>query len=164
MACVLFLQYEGGMTGVKHHFNIEIAKDIGINAAVVFENISYWIKHNEKAGRNKKDGMFWMYATQKDIAAQFEYLSVKQTRTALERLVEHGYLQTGRHNKHGYDRTSWYALTDKGASYCQTRRIIKPVQALRIAQEGEPIPNINPNIKPDIKHRAEELRRLIGQA
>lgn len=157
-------QYEGGTASVKHCFNTEIAKDVGINAAVVFENLAYWITHNEKTGRNIKDGAAWMYATQKEIAAQFGYLSVKQTRTALEKLAMGGYIETGCHNKHGYDRTAWYTLTEKGESFCRGGRKGTTKKALRIARKGEPIPDIKPDISPDIESRAEALRRRLTGA
>lgn len=152
---------------MKHSFNVEIAKDIGINAAIIFEHLAFWIAQNEAAGRNHKDGAFWTYGTQKDIAAQFEYLSLKQTRTALERLTAGGYIKTGRFNRCGYDRTAWYGLTEKGAAYSPKSRVIMPKKAHRKAQTGAPIPitktNIKPNNNTSLKARADELKRLIGQ-
>ena len=147
---------------MKHYFNVEVAKDLGINAAVVFENLAFWIKRNAEAGRNLKDGAFWMYATQKDIAAQFDHLSPKQTRTAIERLVSAGYVETGRHNRHGYDRISWYRLTEKGESVCLPGRKAKPARAVSFARKGEPIPDIKPDIKPDLETRIAELKVRIG--
>lgn len=87
---------------MKHYFSVEIANEAGINAAIVFEYIAFWIRQNEKAGRNLKEGSTWMYSTQKEIADNFSYLSVKQVRTAIERLVEGGYIATGCFNKHKY--------------------------------------------------------------
>ncbi len=101
---------------MKHYFEVEVAADVGINAAVVFENIAYWILHNEKQGKNKRDGVYWMYSTQKDLAAQFDYLTEKQVRTALDKLKAAGYIRTGVYNRHGYDKTLWYSLGEKGES------------------------------------------------
>jgi DNA-binding PadR family transcriptional regulator len=99
----------------KHYFRVEVAKEVGINAAVIYENIAYWIKHNAKTGKNEKDGKHWMYSTQKELSEQFDYLSLKQVRTALDKLESAGYIIKGNYNRHGYDRTTWYALTDKAA-------------------------------------------------
>lgn len=95
---------------MKHYFDTEIAKTCGINAAVVFENIKFWIEHNRKTGRNEKDGKHWMYQTQAELSEQFDYLSVKQVRTALAKLEEAGYIIKGNYNRHKYDRTTWYTL------------------------------------------------------
>ena len=149
---------------MKHYFDVEIAKDLGINAAIVFENIAFWIRQNEKAGRNERDGAFWMYATQKDIAAQFEYLSEKQTRTALARLSAGGYIATGCYNKHQYDRTAWYRLTDKGARFVRTGELQTTKRTRRKDLAGGPIQDIKPNIKPDIENKIIELKKRIGQA
>lgn len=98
---------------MKHYFDTRVAKDCGINAAVVFENIKFWIEHNRKTGKNEKDGKHWMYQTQAELSEQFDYLSVKQVRTALAKLEEAGYIIKGNFNRHKYDRTTWYAVTDK---------------------------------------------------
>lgn len=97
----------------KHYFDTGIAADVGINAALVFEHIKFWIQHNEKTGKNLKEGKHWMYSTQKELSEQFEYLSVKQVRTALAKLEDAGYIIKGNFNRSGYDRTCWYALGEK---------------------------------------------------
>ena len=96
-----------------HYFDTSVAADVGINAAIIYENIKFWIQHNEKTGKNLKEGKTWMYSTQKELSEQFEYLSVKQVRTALEKLETAGYIIKGNFNRSGYDRTCWYALGEK---------------------------------------------------
>lgn len=98
----------------KHYFDTRVAADVGINAAIIYENIKFWVLHNEKNGKNLKEGKTWMYSTQKELSEQFEYLSVKQVRTALEKLETAGYIIKGNFNRSGYDRTCWYTVTDKG--------------------------------------------------
>ena len=73
-----------------------------------------------------------------------------------------GYIETGRDNRHEYDRTSWYRLTEKGESVCLPGRKAKPSRAVPFARKGEPIPNIKPNIKPDLETRIAELKVRIG--
>ena len=153
---------------MKHYFDVEVAKEVGVNAAIIYENISYWVNHNAKNGKNLKDGLFWTYATQKDIAAQFDYLSVKQVRTALEKLEESGYIKTGSFNKHGYDRTTWYTITEK--CKCQEEQMqmpvranAEPIRAIGFAVDGATIPDSNTdNNKQDIIQRARELAAKCG--
>lgn len=97
----------------KHYFDTDVAKDCGINAAIVFENIKFWVQHNQKSGKNFKEGKHWMYSTQAELSEQFEYLSVKQVRTALAKLEAAGYIIKGNFNRSGYDRTCWYSLGEK---------------------------------------------------
>lgn len=152
---------------MKHYFDVEVAKEVGVNAAVIYENIAFWVNHNAKHGKNLKEGEFWTYGTQKDIAAQFDYLSVKQVRTALEKLEEHGYIKTGCFNKHGYDRTHWYTITDKckrqeGQKQMPEKANAEPKRAIGFAVDGATIPVIKTDIKTDIKHRARELAAKCG--
>lgn len=156
---------------MKHHFEVKVATEVGVNAAIVYENIAYWVKHNAKQGKNLKEGVHWMYATQKELAEQFEYLSIKQVRTALEKLEEHGFIRTGSFNRHGYDRTTWYTITDKASSICPdgdnqlpTGANGQPKRAIGFATGGPTIPNnkkiykIN-NIDPD---RIAHIRQMCG--
>lgn len=152
---------------MKHYFDVDVAKEVGINAAVIYENIAFWVNHNAKHGKNLKEGEFWTYGTQKDIAAQFDYLSVKQVRTALEKLEEHGYIKTGCFNKHGYDRTTWFTVTDKckrqeGQKQMPEKANAEPVRAIGFDVSGATIPDIKTDIKTDIKHRARELAAKCG--
>lgn len=155
------------MKSKKHCFNIEVAKDVGINAALVFENLSFWVNHNAATGRNLRDGVYWTYGTHKDIAEQFDYLTVKQVRTALDKLIGHGYIRTGRYNKHKYDRTGWYTLTDKALALTDDGQPEKPAGKPRKATEGETIPDIKAKISktdidPHLAQRAHELAIRCG--
>lgn len=150
---------------MKHYFDTEVASDVGINAAVVFQNVAHWIEHNRKAGKNEKEGAFWMYTTQAALAEQFEYLSLRQVRSAIEKLVEAGYLKVGRFNRHGYDQTRWYALAEKGESIVKERHIDLTKMSNEEDKNGEPIPDIKAKyIKPNIvdRSRIEHIRRICG--
>lgn len=149
---------------MKHCFNVAVASDVGVNAAIIFENISFWIDHNKKAGKNFKEDTYWTYNTQAEIAEQFEYLSEKQCRTAIDKLIEGEYIKTGNFNRHKYDRTRWFCLTEKGQSISQKSKKVLPLRANGADKEGEPIPDINKQIKiKDIsQERIEHIRKVCG--
>ena len=157
---------------MKHVFDVTVASEVGVNAAIVFENIAFWIEHNKKAGKNEKEGRFWMYSSINDLAENFEYLTIKQTRTAIDKLLEAGYIIQGCFNRHGYDRTRWYALGEKGESIFHSGQIDLPSEAKGtptgakvIDLGGTTIPDIKadikPNIKPDLLARAEALKAKL---
>ena len=102
------------MSGVKHHFSVSVAVEVGVNAAVVLENIAFWVRANRKAGRHKHDGKHWTYGSTRHFAELFDYLSEKQVRGALDKLITCGYVETGNFNRSAYDRTRWFTLTEKG--------------------------------------------------
>ena len=155
---------------MKHFFDVDVAKEVGVNAAIVYENIAFWVKHNAKQGKNLREGVHWMYATQKELSEQFDYLSIKQTRTALEKLEEHGFIKTGSFNRHGYDRTTWYTITEKAESnspdgelQLPSRANEEPKKAIGFDLVGVTIPDLKEdNKKEDIKQRARKLAASCG--
>lgn len=102
-----------------HFFDADIAKQYGVNAAVLLYHIAYWIKHNEANGTNYYDGNFWTYNSMRAFAELFPYMSERQISTALSKLIDDGVIITGNYNKSTYDRTMWYALTQKGKCIMQ---------------------------------------------
>lgn len=154
---------------MKHYFEVEVAAEVGINAAVVFENIAFWIMHNEKQGKNERDGAYWMYSTQKDLAAQFDYLTEKQVRTAIDKLIGAEYLRVGNYNRHGYDRTRWFAMTEKGERIKRKGLMLAPVEANGETEKAEgsdncglTIPNIKDFEKERLKNRMRKVAEMCG--
>ena len=135
------------MSGVKHHFSVSVAVEVGVNAAVVLENIAFWVRANRKAGRHKHDGKHWTYGSTRHFAELFDYLSEKQVRGALDKLITCGYVETGNFNRSAYDRTRWFTLTEKGERATQERQSEKPTKAKGTAGNGRPIPDKNKKSK-----------------
>ena len=135
------------MSGVKHHFSVSVAVEVGVNAAVVLENIAFWVRANRKAGRHKHDGTHWTYGSTRHFAELFDYLSEKQVRGALDKLITCGYVETGNFNRSAYDRTRWFTLTEKGERATQERQSEKPTKAKGAAGNGRPIPDKNKKSK-----------------
>ena len=135
------------MSGVKHHFSVSVAVEVGVNAAVVLENIAFWVRANRKAGRHKHDGRHWTYGSTRHFAELFDYLSEKQVRGALDKLITCGYVETGNFNRSAYDRTRWFTLTEKGERATQERQSEKPTKAKGAAGNGRPIPDKNKKSK-----------------
>ena len=150
-----------------YSFYDDIAAECGINASILFYNISHWVDLNEKNGNNFHDGRYWTFNSMEAFSGQFPFLSAKQIRTALAKLEDHGYILTGNYNKLPFDRTKWYSITEKGYSVLPTSEIEKrwkekkhlPTMAEMICpdgqkgfdQSGRPIPDIKPNDKQLLK-------------
>jgi hypothetical protein len=98
-----------------HYFNPQIAKHFGLNAAVVFHNIEYWVTANREQKRkdNFKNGMYWTYNTVKTYSDTMFYLTENQIRTALDLLRQDGILYKNCFNKNAHDRTAWYSVNYK---------------------------------------------------
>lgn len=99
-----------------HSFDTKVAKEVGLNSATLFHSIFFWIQKNEANDKHYYDGYYWTYNSASAFRKMFDYLSEKQIRTALNKLIEAGYLVAGNYNESKYDRTHWYRLGDKGLS------------------------------------------------
>lgn len=136
---------------MKHVFDIDIARQYGVNAAILLENIGYWIKRNEANRINFYDGNYWTFNSRRAYGEMFPYMSERQIETAFRKLIDAGVVITGRYNELAYDRTLWYALTEKGKSILH----FDGMEASKMSDGNQryvsPIPDINSDIKPDIK-------------
>ncbi len=128
---------------MKHIFDVEIAQKYGIHAAVLLENLGYWIKQNEANESNFYDGTYWTFNSRRAYRELFPYMSERQIDTAFRKLIDDGLVITGHYNKLAYDRTLWYALTQKGKSILHFDGMETGVLQNGTAQNVSPIPNIN---------------------
>lgn len=131
---------------MKHVFDIDIAKKYGVNAAVLLENIGYWIKQNEANETNFFDGRYWTFNSRRAYRELFPYMSERQINTAFEKLINDGLIVTGNYNKLAYDRTLWYALTQKGKCILHFDIMDNVNLSNGNGQNVEPIPNINTDL------------------
>ena len=94
-------------------FNTEIAKKIGVVEAVLLDNIERTINKHSANGENFFKDRYWIYGSSKAFAEIFTYLSRQQIARALKRLVDNNWLIKDNFNTDKFNRTSWYALSDK---------------------------------------------------
>lgn len=136
-----------------HSFDTDVAALVGVNAAIIFNDIAFWIKKNEANEENYYDGCYWTYNTKAAWRTLFPYMGEKQFKAALQKLIDEGLLKTGCYNSKPFDRTLWYALTEKGYSMLQNG--IAPKAQNRTMEEPKrdsPIPYINTYINTDINN------------
>lgn len=101
-------------SGHSHSFDTGIAKIVGIEAAILFNHIIYWIIFNaSKRDAETIDDKFWMYETQKQMSDSLGYLSEDQVQRALKKLEDEGLIIKANHNKNKFDRTCWYTVFDQ---------------------------------------------------
>ena len=138
---------------MNHNFDVDIAVEYGVHAAVLLENIRYWIEKNRANGRHFHDGLYWTYSSAKAFTELFPYMTDRQVRYALQRLTDNGIVVTGNYNASTYDRTLWYALTEKGDSICRKTNFQVTNLVNGNTENVKPIPDINTDINTDINKR-----------
>lgn len=93
--------------------NFEIAKIVGVNAALVLSLIS------RRTGTVTPDGIFydqdrvWMRASMEAISERIPCLSVAAVRTAIRKLKDAGLITEANLNVTRLDHTKSYTLTEK---------------------------------------------------
>ena len=104
---------------MNHSFDVIVAKEYGLIEAILLSNLEYWIAKNIANQKNFHDGYYWTFNSTRAFTELFPYLSQRQIQKALKHLKELEIIQTGNYNKSAYDRTLWYAFTQKGQSIMQ---------------------------------------------
>ena len=142
---------------MQHHFDIDLAKKYGILEAVLLDNFCFWTVKNAANEVHIHEGRVWTYNSVKAFCEMMPYASSKQIRRALSHLEADGLIVTGNFNNSPYDRTKWYALTDKAFFECHLGNFDLPKRANGEAEKGKPIPyTIEP---PDIRESSSLLNK-----
>ena len=122
------------MTYKDFHGDSEIAINYGVNAAIIYNHICFWIDHNKLKNKNFHDGSFWVFHSYTDFQNRYPFLTYDMIRTAITKLTEGctshitnkvvpPLLKKGNYNKMKADKTIWYALIDEskvGLTYEKT--------------------------------------------
>ena len=132
---------------MNYTFDIEVAKEYGVNEAILITNLQFWIKKNQANDKNYYDGHYWTYNSIKAWQQLFPFWTEKTIRTILNHLIDKGVIITSNYNQSKYDRTLWYAFADE--SRWLYGKIHLPKRENGIAEKGEPIPDNKPDNKPD---------------
>lgn len=138
-----------------HSFDVNIAKRYGIQEAVLFNHLYFWIEKNKANNKHYYDGYYWTYSSKKAFTELFPYLTERQVDYALKKLLDNGLVVRGNYNKSGYDRTLWYAITKKGYSILQNCQMEGTNLSNPINNNVGPIPDSNTDIKTDINGQDE---------
>lgn len=101
---------------IKMNFNIGIAIDIGVEAAILWSNIDFWVEKNRANNKNLYDGKYWTYNTLEAFTRLFPFWTRRQIERIINTLEEKNYIIKGNFNRTPHDRTCWYSTdTDKKA-------------------------------------------------
>ena len=145
-------------------FDSNIAKEYGINCAVMINCMQFWINKNKANNNHYYDGHYWMYNSIDAFTKLLPFFSAKQIRSILEKLISVGVLITENYNRTKYDRTLWYAFKDEQKFLEQNEKNNVPKKENRktpdgkndltsgensFAQMGKPIPVKEPYKKPE---------------
>lgn len=92
-----------------------LAAEIGLNEAIMLQQINYWISiYEDNSDKYKKthfhNNKFWIYNTYEDWSKQFPFWSISTIRRTLSNLEKLELIETGNFNKFKGDKTKWYSV------------------------------------------------------
>ncbi|HFR3476329.1 TPA: conjugal transfer protein, partial [Streptococcus suis] len=91
--------------------NPVLAREIGLNEAIVLQQINFWLEVNKQNGKNFHDGRYWTYNSIRAWhESDFSYLSYETVKRTFSKLEKAGFLLTANYNKDPRDKTKWYSL------------------------------------------------------
>lgn len=98
-----------------HFYNYELAKEVGVNPAILVNHLQYWITKNKKSGDPKTniEGKTWTFNSCEKMRRYLPEFSRQQIRTALDKLVKAGIVVKDRRNDREGDTTTWYRFVDE---------------------------------------------------
>jgi hypothetical protein len=134
---------------MNHSFDVDIAVKYGVNAAILLNNIYWWIRKNKANNRHYHDGCYWTYNSRTAFTELFPYLSERQIKTAMDKLIADGVVKTGDYNTDKWKRPTWYALTKKGWALLQNGSIDDTKMSDRDSEDVPSYTDINTESKTD---------------
>lgn len=145
---------------MTYSFDIDVAKEYGVNAAIMIKNFQFWIMKHRAEEKNFYDGRYWTYNSVRGWTELFCFWTPNQIRTILDSLVEKGVLKRGNYNPTPYDRTLWYAFVDEEKWIGSKSQIDLGNFTNGFVENHQPIPDIKPDIKPEDKEMLKESGAL----
>lgn len=141
---------------MNHSFDIDLAIEYGVNAAIIFQSIAWWCEHSRANNTHFHDGYFWTFNSNRAYQELFPYLSGKQIATAIDKLIAAGLIIKGNYNQSHYNRTLWYAITKKGESKFRKCKMDESEMSNQNSQNVEPIPVISTVISNGINNKDDD--------
>jgi len=103
------------MHSPSHAFDPDLAKELGVEKAIIIWHLQFWIRFNRNRGKNIRDGKCWTYQAMADMQAYMPYFTYDSIRYHLEGLKDAGIIIVANYNRAKFDKTLWYAFADEKA-------------------------------------------------
>jgi hypothetical protein len=138
--------------------NTELACLIGLNEAIVLQQLHYWIEKNKATGTNFIDGHVWTYGTLQEYRDRdFRFWSLDTVKRTIGNLLGRGFLIKGNYNRMKMDHTNWYSIdyaaVDEWVSQNASPSDPSPLEMAAQTDEGK-MPSSN---SADCPHRSVQV-------
>lgn len=88
----------------------ELATILGLNEALVLQQVHYWLETNKKNKRNFHEGRYWTYNTIDEWQEEFPFWSTSTVKRVFKKLRDMNLTLVDNFNIYQMDRTLWYTI------------------------------------------------------
>ena len=81
-------------------------KEIGVNEAILFQELQYWLTESELEKMGKK----WVCMTYDEIQEKLSFFSVHQIKKIIKKLSDSNLILIDNFNELRMDKTNWYTI------------------------------------------------------
>ncbi|WP_034991625.1 conserved phage C-terminal domain-containing protein [Liquorilactobacillus vini] len=118
----------------------KLAIAVGLNEAIVLQQINYWLNKSNKV----IDGKKWTYNSYKDWQKQLPFWDTRTIQRIFRGLEKDKLISTGKFNKMKFDKTKWYTI-----EYDNLSSRIRQVDVMEDDKLTQPIPDTNTDTSSD---------------
>lgn len=87
-------------------FYPSLAKEIGVNEAILFQELHYWLKESKKVKNGKK----WVCMTYDEIQERLSFFSVNTIKKIIKKLSDSNLILIDNFNESKMEKTNWYTI------------------------------------------------------
>ena len=97
---------------------MSVALEVGVEAALLLDDIYYWVNHTRERDHNFNDGCYWTVNSYQDFMNRFPCFNIGKIKRLLARLRTAGFIEARQfRNYDPRDRSLWYRITEKTAQH-----------------------------------------------
>lgn len=134
--------------------NPELAKRIGLNEAIVLQQMNYWL--NETESGVEHEGRRWIYNTHEQWVEQFPFWSQDTVKRAITSLKKQGILRVEKLNRGKCDHTNFYAINYDAAALIEECNMPSSNGGKLPSSDGDNLPQPNSANCPDLTENTTE--------
>jgi hypothetical protein len=96
---------------MTHSFDVEIAQEIGLEKAIILNNIAFWVNKNVANKKHTHNGKTYTYNSYEAFAKLFPYMKINTIKRVIREMEEEGILESRTDlNESTHDHTKWYCV------------------------------------------------------
>jgi len=130
-----------------------LAQAIGLNEAIVVQQVHYWIQSNKRNKQNSHKGHTWTFNSIESWQEQFPFWSVSTVKRIFKKLEDDEILIVDNFNKLKFDRTKWYRINYKKLTFLAVN--------VELAAKCQSDPMEGVNLTPTIPETTQRIPRQV---